>query len=757
MYDGTPQLRLEGDVSAEQIRAGKVFLERIQSVRNAAGVSTFAGQTSLGNGAYVYALTSGPIHVIQIVAPPVLREELIAIDGTEFPFLGGVVFGGYIKDALLPNSGLPAKVTSTFAPTVVTQRNYKLSEGKQNTQLLNVLPFFDDLKKKNEGGFEFSQYTMLKPTMFTGAMKFVVQCLMSFGRQKIKMTQADASKAHITYVANNGYRVKYDYRFAATHGIVFGADGVPWLTEISVTNGVIMMPLPRFSWSKTASYYQRVEAKGEHPEILAFLDLFGGLPTGELFPADLATAIKNGEVLQPIKPDDPKLVEFYACSAFSSVLGWAFNVSGTEARNTGYYLHPEHQVFFSAHYKVALAVGAINKDYKALKQPIAVATVSIEKVEEGPLLQFTEAPLFAKFYEPLLSPDLGGLLSLDVFPPAGKGRSFDADCETAIHVFFVGDQLKIVRFFRDASFESKGTVTDEMPACPYGGSWRVFELHIGTSQYPTQFFSNDWDKRAQVSDSVQTIDLVSNDKGYALPYFTDRLDDPDFCDVLRDKVFEQVTTSVTKTGEQHRSVVIIPQGMREAYYIGHEILIPEVYTSVSRAITGVTDPNVGVGFRKLFARDFGPAAGCRKGSPTRIIVDLPPSAGGGCSEVADGGPWLGMCQDVEDFSGSPVIETTSSDPPTTEVFREVQAALYSCSEIPDHEITVSWESFENHWMTRSPDPATGVVQYISVGTNTFGADSTFYQPSFNEVPVYTGPTVVPPGNDGNLTFVGVVT
>jgi hypothetical protein len=580
---------------------------------------------------------------------------------------------------------------------------------------------------------------------------------MSFGKQKIKMTEKDASKGHITSVANKGFAVQYDYRFAATHGIVFGSDGTPWLTEISVTNGVIMMPLPRFSWSKKADYYAKVEAKQEHPEILAFLELFGGLPTGELFPADLAAAIKDGSVLQPIPPEDAKIKEFYACTGFSSAMGWAFNVSGTEARNTGYYLHPDIQSFFAVHFKIAFNVGEYFPDYKKLKRAMATAVVNIEKVEEGPLLQFQPAPLFAKFYEPLLSSDLGGLLSLDVYPPPGRGRTYDADCETAIHVFFVGDQLKIVRFARNASYEYSGTVVDGMPACPYGGSWRVFELNSGSTHIPTQYISNDWDKRAPSSDTVETVDLESRDLGYNLPYFSDRLDDPDFCDVKRDKIFEQTSTTTIKSGEQHRSVMMVPQGMREAYYIGHEIIIPSVHKSVSKAKVGISDPNVGVGFRKLFARDFGPGAGCRKGSKTRIIVELPPPVEGGCGmEVADGGVWLGMCQDVEDFSGAPVEPSDPVITETEEVYRDVQAAFFSCTEIPDQELDVTWESFENHWMTFSPDPVTGIIQYLSVGTNTFGADSTFYQPTLNESHIYTGPTVAPPGGDANLTFVGVV-
>lgn len=761
MYDGTPQLRLEGDVSAEQIRAGKVFLERIQAVRQSTGVSTFAGQQNLGNGAYVYALTSGPIHVIQIVAPRVLTEELPAIDGTQYPFLGGVVFNGTLRNAQLPNSGTVTRVLSTFAPTEITQRTYKLPEGKQNTALLTVTPFTDDMKNKRETGFEFSQYTMLKPTMYTGAMKFVVQCLMSFGKQKIKMTTADAAASHIAFVAANGFRVLYDYRFASTHGIVFGTDGVPWLVEISITNGVIMMPLPRFAWSKKADYYAKVEAKVENGDvdsaILAFLDLFGGLPTGEGFPANLELAIKEGRVLQPIKPDDPTLKEFYECVGYSSAMGWAFSASGAKAHNTGYYFNTELEVFFGRHYELTFTVGDLVTDNYRLKLPIASATVTLTKLAEGPLIQRQSAPLFIKFYEPLLLPSLGGLLSVDVYPPVGKGRQYDSNCDTPMHVFFVGEELKVVRYFRSIETEEKGDVSSDYPDCPYGGRWRILELHTGTSQVPTQFISNDWDKRDTISEMVEISELESNDLGYGMPYWVDRLQDPDFSDVKREKIFLNTTTTTIESGEAHRSVVMVPAGMREAYYIGHEIVIPSVKTSITKAQTAVTDPNVGIAFRKLFDRDFGPAAGCTKKSKNRIIVELPePVSFDPCSEVADSGQWLQMCQDVEGFTGSPLVPQTVVQPETDEVYRSVEAMLFFCTEIPDTVLSVTPETFEGFWMTRSPDPQTSLVQYIAVGTNTFGEDCTVYQPNPSEPLIVTGDTVVPPGDDGNLTFIGVV-
>lgn len=772
-------IRLEGDPSTAQlhVRAAKALLGRVVERREGLGVQTLSGAYRVDESTYIYVLSTGTINIAQVVSTPPAAAPLpyAELEGTDMPVLGGVVYTGLIKQGVEPNTGQRVDLLDTFAPTERTQLDLKLQPGKQRMQLFAVDPYHEDLRAKNpsffnpDSAFVYSQYTMLKPTMFTGAMKFAVQAVMSYGKQKIKISTKDASPSYMAQVASQGYRVRYDYHFACTHGIVFGTDGEPWLVEISVKNGVLITPLPRFSWSKKRKtkdggfiwpYRDKCVAQGR-TEIVALLDLFGGLPTGEAFPADIAAAVAEGSVLRLIEPENEKFKLFYKCAGYSSALGWAFPDPRaqldevTHVHNTGYFLDEENSgAYIGVHYRVAIRIG----EYDVTKKPFVGASAEIFKEGEGYLIQGQPVPLFIKFWEPLLNAQYGGLLSVDVYPPPGKGRAFDADCETTMHVFYIGNELNTVKFYHSASFAYWGELVSSAPECPYGWSGISFERHDGATRIDNQFISNHWDKRESVSENSTVSRLESNDMGWNQPFWQDRMDFPDFCDIMRERIFMQKTTTVTKTSEQHRSVVMVPAFMREAFYIAHEILIPDKVTSVSRGFVAIRDPWQGVGFRKLFASDAGPAYGCPEDSKERINLYMQKSvtAPGSCVEQIESGEWLDPCQLVEYFVGEPYNRPPEVDPPVHEEVRTVEAAFYSCSQQPYRALDITWERFENQWMTRSPDPYSGITQFILGTENTFGADSSLVQPDIGAALVYEPPLVAPLGADGNITFVGVV-
>ena len=139
----------------------------------------------------------------------------------------------------------------------------------------------------------WSQASMLKPGLYSGVMRNVVQVLLGSNEQ-----------------------VLYDFHFAKTHGIFVVGSGktrADWLIEISAQNGVLAMPLPI--------------CKGSVPK----QSTLGYVPMGGTFPAGpaLDEAIKSGMVRRLMTPDD--LRPAYSKSAFSPVFGWAFSYSGREA------------------------------------------------------------------------------------------------------------------------------------------------------------------------------------------------------------------------------------------------------------------------------------------------------------------------------------------------------------------------------------------------------------------------------------------
>ena len=776
----TVSVRTEGDQNAalQYVRAAKAFLERTKQLRDLRGTSTVARTYRADANTYIYALTSGTVDIVMISTAPRVFAPVggASISGSMYPFLGGVSFDGLIKQGLAPNSGTMTKLLSTFAPTARTQEDLKLSAGAQNTPLLPVEPYYDDLKSKAEAPvYPYSQYTMLKPTMYTGAMKFVVQLVMSYGKQRIKMGPKDASAGHISRVSAVGHQVLFDFHFSRTHGIAFGSDGTPWLVEISVTNGVLITPLPRFEYTMpkrssngtlTWPYRAIAEASGR-TEVVAFLNLFGGMATGEAFPSDIDGAIAKGTVLRLMKPED--LNDFYRCSGYSSAMGWAFpgplrlgtttwaSDGNTTVHNTGYYLdEAESGVYIGYHYSIKLNIGAYLPERLKYQNPLPIvdASATLQREGQGYLIQKLPAPLFIKFWEPLLTPAYGGLLSVDVRTPPGKGQQFDATCETPMHVFYIGRDLKVVKWYHDADYTGVEEEITTTPACPDGGG-RIYEYSSGISRIDNQFFSNDWDKRKPHPDIYEHTERNSSDLGYAPPYYTDWIQDPQFCDVIRQRVWKHTDIAHRQSGISHYSVVMVPAFMREAYYIAHAEHAASSTTTESRHWVALDDPQAYVGWRKIYEQDFGYAAGCPKGSKQRIVIDAPEPDLSGCKDLAYRGSWLGPCDNVESMTGTSFMKQSESDPAVPTPTTQVEAKLFSCTEIPETSLPVTWEHFSNLWLTRSPDPESGLVQFISVLTNTFGQDSTLYVPDFLTPVVQTGTTVVPRVTD-NVTFIGVV-
>ena len=139
----------------------------------------------------------------------------------------------------------------------------------------------------------WSQAALLKPGLYSGTMRNVVQTLLGSDAQ-----------------------VQYEFSFGKTHGIYVrhtNAGRADWLIEISRDNGVMAMKLP--------------VCKSSVPKE----NTLGYVPTGETFPtgSKLSLAIARGTVRQLLLPAD--LAPAYDKSAFSDLFGWAFKYDGTAA------------------------------------------------------------------------------------------------------------------------------------------------------------------------------------------------------------------------------------------------------------------------------------------------------------------------------------------------------------------------------------------------------------------------------------------
>lgn len=757
VYDGVPSIRLEGDEkrALALIPEAKALLYKVQTFLSKSQVGTFSMSRRVDADSYIYALCANGQNILRISVKPKIPDEITTVseedDSRQFPdFYSGLVYDGRFgeRTRVIDGETVRFSVLESFSPTPTCQRVHDLNAGRQAVGRLAVAPHNTLPELMNEGaGAAYTQYQRLRSSMYSGKMKQVVQVAMGLGRiGKPKMRHpniVEPDSEYIKYVGRNGVRIPYDYKFNRTHGITTAADGRLWLVEISITRGVLATPLPIFPTSDTENFKLRAEDRDDAAMVRAVEDL-GCLPTGEGFPADLDGAIADGTVLRLLSAAD--LEPFYDCSAYSSALGWAFNRRGTEAHNTAYYFSDSDGIQRGVWYQINLQIGATNEDWRP-GTPLASASANIRLQAEGhiycPPLRKTSRGRYVpiKFYEPLLP----GLLSHDGAPEYGSPTAAGPRCDTVMFVAFNDDELKVVKFFRNPRRELFNDTDDSrIPGeCMYAGSWDI-TVSSGYRSIPPMMYSNDFDDRRVLQDLTVHTHIESHDLGYDPPRFADFIINPQVSRAWRERVFRRTTEIERKDGDSVGSVVAIPQYSREAYYYA----LGEQYTGGRSGSTSVNydllpDPNVGYAWRAWpsgFAGFPWPEGiGCRpdrcggiwtpdgsRPHKDRKIVCLNLEEYQ-CSEYAEAGPWLTVCQSIDHFNSVVPMDKTPTYS-TWDRGADQRAALKLVT--PGHggpvSIPLTYSEFDNSWSVPSPDPKTMIIQHIYAEHSAIGDDLVVY-------------------------------
>ena len=258
----------------------------------------------------------------------------------------------------------------------------------------------------------WNQTSYLKPGMFSGYMRYVVQVLLGMDAQ-----------------------VRYDYRFIRTHGIfriMKGKRQADWLIEISQKNGVMAMRMP--------ACYSAIP-KENH---------LGYVPKGDSFPTNdtkLAEAIKSGKVkvLMPASA----LEQVYSKTAFSPVYGWAFDYTGGQASIVVSTRLPGDDYMTTYLYTVSIGAGMDGQ-----------LSASLSMDESGRTVGAGYAPNTygkASFKIPL---EVGGLAwPVDFGPPPGVDYVAQ-DCIAPLYVFYTTAGVRKVLRYRN-SVPTYGRPADE--------------------------------------------------------------------------------------------------------------------------------------------------------------------------------------------------------------------------------------------------------------------------------------------------------
>ena len=481
-----------------------------------------------------------------------------------------------------------------------------------------------------------TQFAQARATWWSGRMAAVVQAAMGYGRQDFealpqppqdeeqaqapsaaryeqadKMALPEATvqaigvalgldeegKGGAMLPACNGTppktgQIQFDYKVNCSDGVVFGSDRTPWLVRIR-PSGVFAMPLPMVPATRTPAFRQYIEDVGD-AEILWLLDTFGGMPSGEGFPAtekEFAAWHRAGVIF---KMGDAG--GFYSGGSYSQQVGWSFNHAGTMAVNTcwkwgdkglkrgqawalGFFIgalddygmarekkdsdlegrvtgaHRSVVLQYISMVEQAAAAAvqegdalkkaalyafrrapvddilgrAIQPDVKAAEEleywssyearPIAAGWVRASLMGEGTLYSHEKPRAQPQIKFPVV--EAGGCISFDFSREELTPKpSPDPKCDTIMHAYFVGDDLKVVKYFRDVSeiaprVERDWDDGEELAV----GSWTE-TVTLSPERLMGSFYTTDFDERRWASEKSRVTKTVGKDLGYdAVPFF----------------------------------------------------------------------------------------------------------------------------------------------------------------------------------------------------------------------------------------------
>lgn len=849
---GPARIVTSGDVerAAAHLPRALALLRQTQERQRAGGLRVLGGQWALDEDSYCYVVLAGGMAAVHVVAGNAVEvSEEAAAPAAAPDFVSGAVRNGYLEEVPATRERPSYQTLRTFHPTAPCADAFGIERGYQAIERLAVEPWtaFDVLRNQSPSGKPvYSQYTQLKPTMYSGSMRKVVQALMGFGRQRrrgnretslydayLAPSRADPpakdARRYAIDVGKRGLRIRYDWRFGRTHGVTRSADGSWWLVEISISQGVIAMPLPLHDATTSPAFrdwiekrtlpIQRQHERANDAAALLLIDEFGGFPTGESFPTgrEIDAWIRAGYVVR--LAEKSALSAFYAHSAYSSAMGWAFSARGDEAHNTawtvgddGYLRGVHHAVTLrlgerTPPPKPAPGSGALAARLETLRKerldgldaaiwkcarlvpadvrrglrartardafdlvdrivlpPSAEGRASVRQVSEGPLYNPAKTGNLIKFPEP----EIGLLLSLDM-RVADSPTLEGPRCDTTVHVFFDGNELKWVRYCRDPRL-SHARHEDGTEECMFVGSWTTTNWWGGPS-IPAALYSSDFDDRTETEGMDSTV-TVGRDLGYSMVSVSDDLTRPYLGEAIRTRRFLKKTTTVVMPGERVETGVAVPFGDREAYYYAVWRNRPQVETEI-HAFAGLRDPWTCMtwrnypGYTGQWAGDINTGHwvrlalhpdGCGPVTARTVMSPSPKYQPYACSDYADQGPWCFLCDDVDRMMFAipePPVPPPRSEPKDVRSGAVWLVASHAFGQIK----TQGLSDGLGVWSLHSPlsDPTTSADQHISETHNVLGrAEVMRYADDINGGLKLVGAPQWPGMESGSLTFVGVI-
>lgn len=735
MHQPRPHGRFGPELSGEDAAAAESLMRRLTNIKALAGIDSLKMTRALPGGGSATALDmGGVVKLIVQPAPAALEEPAPVSDGLAKTFVPMLFSGAITAARVRDGEGVGMLLTEQTRRRLAGYSGQKLPAQAQRLQrfVIGYGARFSEFEPPVQGVFAHTQYVQLRPTWYSGAMAQVVQMVGGYGRMDLRalpdtpverarlvlppaVEQAIAQElAHVQLPGYTGLppasgAIQYDYKFHECHGVGFDSAHRPWLLRINA-RGVYAMPLPLVPATTTRAFRRWVQEVARDDEILWALERFGGMPSGESFPAagqDFEAWRRAGVIIKVCDTAD-----FYQHMAYSTACGWSLNASGTEGYNTCYDYDESQGLAQGLTYKLELRLAPVRDEGKPLAgnglepgeqallnnymaglsrrlgsgvRDLAIRyklrrVTSAELLARARALALAVAPDFgveydfwngrtlepiaahagnvarvgqgwlyhpAKFqFQPQIKfpePTMGACLSFD-FSPLAAGRDKNPRCDTIMFAYFLGDELKTIKYFRDARTFGR-PMEDDYQDCMIVGSWQRTE-YLGPSGIIGPFYTSDVDERETVAQTERVTTIVGKDKGYDHT--------PSFAfDALfwrpgtltRNRYFTHETTVVTSESRTRNMGLCIPYLCRNAVLYARQQAVAGRQTSKSLARYAVQDP---YSYRYwTYDRVMHWAGGLpvtrgtpfpKNGSP--VWVEMQEYTPGPCSDFADSGPWI---------------------------------------------------------------------------------------------------------------------
>ena len=524
--------------------------------------------------------------------------------------------------------------------------------------------------------------------------------------RKIREQMGNVRLPGYTGLPDKKGQFRYDYKFTNTNAVAFDSTNKPWLLRVG-SAGVWAMPLPMVPATTTQAFREYMEQVGDQ-EIIDILDRFGGMPSGESFPFredDFQAWKRAGVIIKVCDTADfyDHIMYSSACGwSFNSRGTEGYNTCYDyyDDEGLGYGLAYKMKLTLSPAQEDGKLPPPLDVDdpadakrldqymaslYKLLKQdspkhlaikyklrrvdpgqilaradgeasegevdywdaleldPIASHSGSVSEVGRGYLYhgaRFQFQPQI-KFPEPFM----GGCVSHDFLPLInGRYKESYPNCDTIMFGYYVGDDLKVVKYFRDGrSYQRE--IEDDYEDCMIVGSWTRTISNSSTSLMG-HFYTTDIDERQAVTPSTTVIKTVGKDLGYDhTPHFA--FDAPFWKPgtLWRNRYFSHTVNSHTAEGRSMSIGVCVPYLTRNALLHAQRENTSAEHTTDSASLKYVTDPTSYRYWTYDFVMHWAGGLEVMNGKPypkdgNPVWVEIENYNPYPCSDFADQGSWI---------------------------------------------------------------------------------------------------------------------